>query len=124
MMRLLISIIIIALLAFALTCVLPWWVLAPVAFTVAFGGGLSAGRGFLAGFLGVGLMWLTVAVVRDQANEHILSARMARLFHLPGYWLFLFAGALVGGLVGGLAGWSGAVVRRVFASRDRRVPGR
>lgn len=112
MMRLLPAIVLIALLSFVARQWLPWWSIAPVSVLVCFGFKLSAARGFLAGFVGVWLFWFAIAWLRDWRNEHMLSARMAELFQLPGSMVFLLLGSLVGALVGGLAGWSGALLRR------------
>ena len=111
-MRLLISIVLIAFLSAISEYVFPWWTIALVAFLVTVFANLSSGKSFLAGFTGVLLLWLAVALVIDFRNDHILSQRMAELFGLAHSSLFIVVAALVGGLVGGLAGGSGAVVRK------------
>jgi hypothetical protein len=90
----------------------PWWIIAVVAFAVALLLPQKAGRAFLSGFLGIFLFWLCCSLYADIANQHILSARMATLFHLPAYGLFLVVAAMVGGLVGGFAAWGGAALRQ------------
>lgn len=112
LMRLLFSILLIALLSFLSEYFFPWWTVAVVAFMIVLLFRLGSGKAFLAGFTGISLLWLLTAFLKDNANEHILSSKMAALFHLPGSFLFLLTGAVIGGLVGGLAGWSGAVVRK------------
>ena len=111
-MRLLITIIIIAMLSGISEYFFPWWTVAIVAFVATAAAGLPSGRAFLAGFLGVMLLWLTISLIIDFRNDHILSGRMAELFQLPHSAIFILLSAVVGGLVGGLAGWSGAVVRK------------
>ncbi len=111
-MRLLIAILVIAVVAGLATYIFPWWTAAIVAFVVAMAFRLNAGKAFCAGFFGVAFLWLAVALVKDNANEHILSGRMAELFQLPSYILYIVVASVIGGLVGGLAGWSGAAVRR------------
>ena len=112
-MRLIISIILIAFIALGLEYFFPWWSVAVVCFLVTMFFQLSSGKAFIAGFLGVFLMWLIVAIKLDYANEHILSSRMAELILTSdNSLLFMIIAALVGGLVGGLAGWSGALVRK------------
>lgn len=90
---------------------MPWWAIGVASFLVTLIRGDKPGRAFLAGFLGVALFWLTVALVHDIPNEHILSSRMAALFHLPDHWLFMLVTVIVGGLVGGLAAWAAALLR-------------
>ena len=60
---------------------------------------------------GIGLFWLTACIIHDSANGHILSARMAALFHLPNYVMFIVVTVFIGGLVGGLSAWAGALIR-------------
>jgi hypothetical protein len=90
---------------------LPWWSIAVVCFLVSFFAGLRGGKAFLAGFLGIALFWLVAALVHDVPNEHILSTRMAVLFKLPNYLLFILVTVVLGGLIGGLSAWAGALVR-------------
>jgi hypothetical protein len=90
---------------------LPWWTIAVVSFLVSLIVGGKAGSSFLAGFLGIALLWLAAALYHDIPNEHILSARMAVLFKLPNYTLFVVVTVFIGGLVGGLAAWAGALFR-------------
>ena len=110
-MRFLLSVILIALLSAAAEYYCPWWMVAIAAFVVSAFIRQKPGAAFLAGFSGIGLFWLTACVIHDCANGHILSTRMAALFHLPNYSLFIAVTVLVGGLVGGLSAWAGALVR-------------
>ena len=110
-MRFFLSIILIALLSAAAEQVLPWWSVAAVAFLVSLFVKQGAGRAFLMGFLGVATFWLIAALMRDIANQHILSMRMAVLFKLPNYGLFIALITLIGGLVGGLGAWAGALIK-------------
>ena len=112
-MKFILQIILIAILSTAVEFILPWWSVAVVAFIVTLVMGGKGGRGFLASFLGVGLCWLVAAMCHDVANEHILSARMAVLFKLPTYGLFMVVTVFIGGLIGGLAGWAGALLKPV-----------
>lgn len=108
------STILIAILSALATWMMPWWMIAVVAFAVSFTFQLNAGKAFLSGFLGIVLFWLVAILMIDTANEHILSTRMAKLFGMSNYWLFIVVNLIVGGLVGGLAGWTGAVLRNTF----------
>ena len=113
-MRFLGSIILISLLSAFVTWFMPWWMIAVVSFAVGFVIHLSSARAFFSGFLGIALFWLIAILFIDNANDHILSMRMAKLFSLHNYWLFILVDIIVGGLVGGLASWSGAVLRHGF----------
>lgn len=109
-MRMPVTIIAIIVVAFIVGTITPWWSVAVVAFLVGLLAGHKPGRGFLAGFLGVGLYWLFIALYRDAANEHILAGRMAALFHLPGPYVFAAITAIIGALVGGLSSWAGSLL--------------
>jgi len=118
-MRLIIAIILIALLSFAAEYFFSWWSLAVICFGVAIFLRLCFGSAFLAGFLGIFLLWFIVGALRDSANDHVLSSRMAQLFGLSGAIWFLLVASLVGGIVGGFAGWSGAIAGRyLFVNRS------
>ncbi|MEO6830900.1 MAG: hypothetical protein ABI378_01615 [Chitinophagaceae bacterium] len=111
-MRFVLSILLLALVAGFAEWFAPWWTAAIVAFII----GLyqpTTGKAFLAGFCGIALLWLGFALWRDIPNEHILSTRMALLFKLPSFGLYLSVTAILGGLIGGLAAWSGAQLKRV-----------
>jgi hypothetical protein len=113
-MKFLISILLIALLSFAVGLYLPWWSLALVAFIVAALIHQKAGRAFLSGFLALFLLWGVLAIIIDQRNQHILSKKIATLLPLAGsYLLLILVTALVGGLVAGFAAMAGSYLRRV-----------
>ena len=107
-MKFISTVILIALLSAVAEWFLPWWMIAVVAFVVSIFIPLKPGKAFLAGFVGIGTFWLIACTIQDVPNEHILSTRMAALFHLPGYGLFIAVTVLIGGLLGGLSAWAGA----------------
>jgi hypothetical protein len=113
-MRFIIAILLTALLAGITTWLLPWWMIAVSAFIVMLIIAVKPSGGFLAGFIGVALLWLIIVLMKDAGNAHVLSGRMAKLFGLPNATLFLVVTVFLGGLVGGLAGWSGALTRKIF----------
>lgn len=116
-MRLLLAIIFIALLAGAATYLLSWWMIAAPAFAITYTLGFRPGKGFLAGFLGITILWLVVALYADIRNNHLLSSKMAQIFSLPNSAAFLAVTVLLGALIGGLAGLSGALVRGAFTGK-------
>jgi hypothetical protein len=110
-MRIFLTIVLIALLALLLEWFAPWWTALLVAAVIGFASGLRPGKAFLAGLLGIGILWLAVALFRDIPNQHILSQRMAMLFALPSFWLYIAVTAVFGGLLGGASAWSAALLR-------------
>ena len=89
----------------------PWWCIALVPFLLSLAMNLRGGASFLAGSIGIGCMWWAAALWRDIPNEHVLSHKLALLFKLGDYGLFLFVTGFVGSMIGGLAAWSGALFR-------------
>jgi hypothetical protein len=116
-MRFFLAVILIAILSGISEYFLPWWTVAVVSFVASMLLRFSPGRSFLVGFSGIGLLWLTAALLHDISNQHILSQKMAALFHLPGYALFVLVTVLICGLTGGMAAWAGALVRRSEISK-------
>lgn len=93
--------------ALLLQLFLPWWTMAIAAFTISFmmyEKGLSS---FMAGFLGVGLLWLALVLYIDISTASILTEKLNRLLPLNSMLLTF----LIGGLVGGFASLTGALLR-------------
>lgn len=97
-----------------LNIILPWWSIGLAAAGVTIFFRLRPGWAFLTGFLSIALLWSVTAMTKDVSNEHILSTKMAELFHLPNSFTFLAVSVLVGALVGGLSAWSAALLAQVF----------
>lgn len=117
-MRFLLATLLIAVLSFIAGLFLPWWSIALVAFLVALLIRQRIGAGFLAGFLGIFLMWSLLAFWIDIKNESILSHKIAQLFPLGGSSvLLILVTALVGALVGGFAAMAGSSLWPLKKSR-------
>ncbi len=113
-MRIAITILATALLAALAEWLGSWWYAAVVAGIIGIFAGLRTGKAFVAGFCGIALMWLAVLLVKDIANGHIFTRKLAQLFHLPSFVLYIISTFLLGGMVGGLPAWAGAHLRRMF----------
>ena len=113
-MKFLISILLIAILSFALGLYLPWWTLAVVAFVVAALIHQRAGKSFLSGFIAVFFLWGILALIIDQKNQHVLSHKISSLLSLGNSsFVLVLVTALTGGLVAGLAAMSGSFLRTI-----------
>ena len=96
----------------ALQRVLPWWIVAVVAFVLCFGQAQFGRDGFWAGFGGVALSWLLPAAWLAYQNDGLLAHRVAQLLPLGGSVVGLvLVSTGIAGLVGGLAGLAGAWLR-------------
>ena len=98
------SLIITALLSFAVGLYLPWWSLAIAAFAVAALIPQKPWMAWLSGFLALFLLWGGLATWIDIRNLHILSGKVAQLLPVGGsvVLLILFT-AFIGALVAGFA---------------------
>ena len=95
------------------TLFLPWWMIAVVPFLISLLMKQKGGKSFLGGFIAIAAFWFAAALMKDAPNNHLLSQRMAVLFHLSDYGLLMCIVAVLGGLVGGLAAWSGSLISNV-----------
>lgn len=112
-MKFLIATILTALLSFIAGIFIPlWWFFTIVALFVALLVHQSGGKAFFAGFLGLFILWFILAFWMDNANEGILSAKIASLLPLGGSkWALIIVTAIIGGLVAGFAALSGSYLR-------------
>jgi len=107
-------------LSFVAGLYLPWWGIAPASFMVSLLIQQGRGRSFLAGFVGVFLLWAFLAWWIDSRNNSILSAKIALILPLGGsvYTLVLLT-AFIGALVAGFAGLTGSYLKKIFESREK-----
>jgi hypothetical protein len=112
-MKFLIATILTALLSFIAGIYVPlWWFFAIVALLVALLVHQKSGKAFLAGFLGLFILWFVLAFWSDNANGGLLSLKIATLLPLGGSkWALIFVTAFIGGLVAGFAALSGSYLR-------------
>ena len=111
-MKFFVAIILTALLAFISSLFLPWWGIAITSLLVAVLVHQTAGKAFLAGLLGVFLLWAGLALWIDMKNNGVLSKKIAQVLPLGGNTLLLIlVTGLVGGLVAGMAAMSGSFLR-------------
>jgi hypothetical protein len=111
-MKFFVAIILTGLLSFAIGFYMGWWSVALAAFLVAALIRQSPGRAWLAGFLGVFLLWAVIASWIDVQNQGILAEKIAVLFPLGGsVAMLILLTAFIGALVGGFAAMTGSYMR-------------
>ena len=112
-MKFLIALILTALLSFIAGIYINlWWFFAIIALLVALLVHQRAGKAFLAGFLGLFILWFVLTFWIDSANNSVLSIKIASLLPLGGSkWALMFVTALIGGLIAGFAAMSGSYLR-------------
>ena len=111
-MKFFVAIILTALLAFISGLFLPWWCMAITSLLVAVLVHQKAGKAFLAGLLGVFLLWAGLAWWIDMKNNGVLSEKIASVLPLGGNAvLLILVTGFIGGLVAGMAAMSGSFLR-------------
>ncbi|HQV61972.1 MAG: hypothetical protein IPQ25_12785 [Chitinophagaceae bacterium] len=113
-MKFITAIILTALLAFisGLLSFSPWWGFAVTSVLVALLVHQKAGKAFLAGFLGLFLLWGGLAWWIDMKNNGVLSQKIASVLPLGGNSILLIVvTGVAGGLVAGFAAMSGSYLR-------------
>lgn len=78
------AILLTALLAFISGLFLPWWCMAVTSLLVAVLIHQQAGKAFLAGLLGVFILWAGLAWWIDMKNNGVLSVKIAKVLPLGG----------------------------------------
>ena len=116
-MRKLLPVFLIAITAWLLGLVLPWWSLAIPCLALGGWAAEKAGFAFLSGFVGIGGLWLVQASYIDFANGGILTARIADLFSLPHPTLVIAVTVVIGGLAGGISSMTGCLFKAAFLSK-------
>jgi len=119
-MRFLVKFILIVVLTGAAQLFLPWWSIMAIAFLVGFGLPASGINSFLAGFLGVGLLWAGYAYWIDNETVSILTNKITALFELQSNALLILLTGVVGGLAAGFGALSGTLFRKIFV-RERQT---
>ena len=101
----------ILLVALVLQFFFSWWIIAIVAFVVAFLKARNGSNAFWSGFLAIGTLWTVVGLIKTLPNKNILANRIGQMLMLPdtGFnWLIvLLVSALIGALAGGFAALAG-----------------
>ena len=109
-MRFPVQIVVIIALGYLLELFLPWWSVA----IAAFAGGLilTTRSNFIAGFAGIGLLWVGKALITNLSSDSDLAERVARIFMVHNSTILLLLTFLLSGLVGGFAAMSGGALRK------------
>ena len=93
--------------------IFPWWSFTITSLLVSVAIHQKPGKAFLSGFLGLFLLWGGLAFLKDAANDHLLSAKVAQILPLGGSFLVLIlVTGLIGGSVSGFAALTGSYFRQ------------
>lgn len=94
-----------------------WWIAAIDGFVAALFFSKSGWQAFIAGFLGVGVIWGGYAFYINQSNENLLADKIAQIFSLPGAVWLLVLTTLIGALIGGFSALTGYSLRALFIKK-------
>jgi hypothetical protein len=121
-----ILIFLIIVLSLLLQLFLPWWIIALVAFAMAWWKAETAGHAFASGFVAIFLLWIAMGLIQSVPNENLLANRVGEMFRLPlgslNWIVLLLVTGIIGGLVGGISALAGFYSSRSLKS-DRRLKG-
>lgn len=112
-MKFVITIVCIAVFSFLAGLYLPWWSVAVVAFLVSLIVHQKPALSFIAGFLGVLVVWMVLAALINSSNAGMLAAKIGTLMGVgDSAAIMILVTGFVGGLVGGLAALTASFLRR------------
>lgn len=118
MTRFLTVMVIMAVASYAAIMLMPWWVTMILAFVVILLLPMSRAKAFLATALGTSISYAVMSIRTDVANDHILSSKMAVLFHMPSFIMMVVLTILIGFITAGLGGWTGAALSQLFRNKN------
>jgi hypothetical protein len=120
-MKFLIKALLIAGITYFIAPYTPWYTIVGIGFFVNLIIRSSGVSSFLSGFVGVGVLWLTLAWLIDIENQSLLSNKIAQLFSLPAGWYMMLVAALIGGLATGFGALTGFTLRNLIQPPKKRT---
>lgn len=119
-------ILLIAIISLILQLFLPWWIVAPVAFGLAYLSARSGRHAFRSGFVAILILWICMALVYSLPNQNLLANRVAQMFMLPessfSWIIMLLISGLIGGITAGVSALAGFYCRQAFTKRSAVKP--
>ncbi|MBX2940540.1 MAG: hypothetical protein KF880_10760 [Ferruginibacter sp.] len=111
-MKWIITVLLTALLSFALCLFLPWWSIAIAAFAVSLCIPMKPWKSFLSGFLALLILWGGLSAWISGENNHLLAGKISVLIlNDNNPFLLILMTACIGAVVGGFAALSGSLLR-------------
>ncbi len=112
-MKFLVSVLLIAIVAFVACLYLPWWSIAFVAFLVITLIPQKPLQAFMAGFVAIFTLWSVMAFIISYKNDHILVHKISMIIlKINSPLALMLLTGLIGALVAGFAALAGSYVRK------------
>lgn len=105
------QVLLIGILSAAVQYVFPWWSLVFPTLIIGFLMARSGVEAFFSAFVGIGLLWLGIALYIDASTGSMLSQKIGMLFPGKSVWILRMITVLVGGLTGGFAALTGYLIK-------------
>ncbi len=119
-MKLILRIVCIGVLTYFVSPFVSWWLCMVVAFMVSFVSPSSGLNSFIAGFLGVGLVWMGHSAKLDLANNSAFSVKVGEIMSVSDSYYLILAAGVIGGLASGFASITGSAARGLFKKSKQR----
>ena len=101
----------IAVISLILQLFLPWWIIAPLAFGLAFWKAKSGKNAFASAFFAIFVVWIVAGLIHTIPNENILANRVGTMLNFPytsmNWILVLLLTGIIGGLASGFSALAG-----------------
>lgn len=114
-MKFIVKIVLIIVLSFLGQMVLPFWIVAIAGILASLVIKSNGFTSFLAGFLGVFILWFLSAYFIDQGAQSILSDKMITIIPVGSVMLLITVSAVIGGLVGGFGALTGSILQSLVS---------
>lgn len=112
-MKFLVAFVLTALLGFSAPLITTWWSFVISSFIIGIAIHQKPFKAFASGFLGIFVLHLVLTWLKDSANQHILSTKVANILPLGGSWVgVILLTSFLGGLLSGMAALSGSYLRK------------
>ncbi len=119
-MVLIIKMMLVAALAYLAGLFLPWWGVVVAAGLVSFVIPTSSFSALVSGFVGVGVLWLTLSWKIQIESKGVLSERIAAVFTVDDPIILVIASGFVGAVCGGLGALTGNSLRQIFQKKKSK----
>ena len=111
----------IAVISLILQLFLPWWIIAPLAFGLAFWKAKSGKNAFGSAFFAIFVVWIVAGLIHTIPNENILANRVGTMLNFQytsmNWILVLLLTGIIGGLASGFSALAGFFAKEAIGGK-------